>query len=363
MSLLPYVSKTGDLIDGEYFHLLPFCKANCHGKKCVDHYKIMACSDTGAYCCPYGLSSYVYSSPDGKRVFTGLRIKGVYNKKRAKIAESKEYIYNPTVDSASCGAIVQEEAISHIEMESLKSKLAAVEDLLHEARSLNSQIKNSIDLLWETNTDEDSIDYDMLITTLKNAHVSSFMIANRFSYFDSVLNPALSLGEPYSAVVFKKFDKMRKLLKGYNRKNVRISIDSPSQSNYRYNIYPTFETLLFLLLENAIKYAPNSSQIDVTFNENGHLLDVVIKSTGPYCDENEILHICEKGFRGQNARAAEERGQGFGLNFAKKISDMHGIGIDFQSVYSHKDHGVKYGTFLVRLHFDNEIKRISTNVR
>jgi heat shock protein HtpX len=50
------------------------------------------------------------------------------------------------------------------------------------------------------------------------------MISNRFSYSDSVLNPTLSAGSFYPAVIFKKFDKMRKLLKGYLRKNVWITI-------------------------------------------------------------------------------------------------------------------------------------------
>lgn len=210
--------------------------------------------------------------------------------------------------------------------------------------------------MWETNADESYIDHDAMVETLKNAHVSSFMISNRFAYFDSILNPTLSMGSAYSAVVFKKFDKMRKLLRGYQRKNVWISLDSPTQSNYRYKIYPTFETLLFIVLENAIKYSPNNKSVDVIFAERDHLLEVTIKSIGPYCDENEILHLCDKGFRGENARMAQSTGQGFGLNFAQKICLAHNIKVTFDSVYLNKDHGVKYGTFSVHLHFDNSLE-------
>lgn len=319
----------------------------------------MKCAEAGSYCCPYGLSSYVYASPAGKIIFSGLRIKGVYDKKKAKIAESQEYVYNPVIEESACVSIAQEAAISLFEKQELEGKLEAIRDLLHETRSLNGQIKNSIDALWETDSDESNIDHDTMVATLKNAHVSSFMISNRFSYFDSILNPTLSAGSAYPAVIFKKFDKMRKLLRGYQRKNVWISIESPTQSDYRYSIYPTFETLLFIVLENAIKYSPNNKPVDVIFEENGHLLDVTIKSTGPYCDENEILHLCDKGFRGENARMAQSTGQGFGLNFARKICLAHNIGITFDSVYLNKDHGVKYGTFSVRLHFDNSTE--STN--
>ncbi len=355
MPLLPYINSENELVDGAYFHLLPFCKRNCSNGKCKMHYDSLKDASAGSYCCPYGLASYVYTSPEGRIIFTGLRIKGVYDKKKAKVTEATEYVYNPVIDESACSSIAHEIAVTLWEKRNLETKLEAIRDLLHDARSLNGQIKNSIDLLWEMNFDEEAIDYDTMIETLKNAHVSSFMISNRFSYFDSVLNPTLATSSPYPAVIFKKFDKMRKLLKGYLRKNVWISIDSPTQSDYRYNIYPTFETLLFIILENAIKYSPKNKPVEVLFDERDHLLDVTIKSIGPYCDENEIVHLCDKGFRGENARIAYESGQGFGLNFAKKICSAHNIGLSFQSVYLNKDHGVKYGTFYVRMRFDNSL--------
>ena len=270
------------------------------------------------------------------------------------MTSSEQNIYNPVIEEANCLSMAQEMSISWSEKHILKSKLDAIEDLLHETRSLNGQVKNSIDLLWETHINEDEIDYNIMLETLKAVHVSSFMISNRFSYFDAVLNPALSVGEPYPANIFKKFDKMRKILKGYMRKNVWITVNSPIQSEYRFKIHPTFETLLFIILENAIKYSPENKAVEVLFAEDLNLLDVTIKSTGPYCDGGEIVHLCEKGFRGQNAAMTKARGQGFGLNFAKKICSDHGIGITFESVYAFKDHGVKYGTFCVKLHFNND---------
>ncbi len=353
MSLLPYWDTSGTIVDGTYFHLLPFCRKNCSSEKCKMYYEELKRVEGGSYCCPYGLSSYIYASPEGRVIFTGLRIKGSYNKKKAKVTETQEYVYNPVIDEVSCNIIAQEVSTLLWEKHKLEAEFETIRDLLHETRSLNSQIKNSIDLLWETNSDEHDIDYDTLIETLKKAHVSSFMISNRFSYFDSVLNPSLSVGSPYPAVIFKKFDKMRRLLKGYQRKNVWITIDSPIQSDFRYNIYPTFETLLFIILENAIKYSPSGKPVEVTFSEDAHILDVTIRSIGPYCDENELMHLCDKGFRSENAKIAQEVGQGFGLNFAQKICAAHKIGLTFNCTYSHKDHGIKYGTFSVCLHFDN----------
>lgn len=353
MSLLPYLDDEGIIADGTLFRLLPFCKANCTHGKCMQFYKSLENSNAGSYCCPYGLSSLIYESPTGKTIFTGLKIKNVYDKKKAKSTASEQNIYNPVIEESNCFLIAQETAISLSEKHALKLKLDAINDLLHEARSLNGQVKNSIDILWETHANEEEINYDIMLETLKTVHVSSFMISNRFSYFDSVLNPSLSVGEPYPANVFKKFDKMRKILKGYMRKKVWISVNSPVQSEYRFKIYPTFETLLFILLENAIKYSLEERSVDVLFTENLNYLEVKITSIGPYCDSGEIVHLCEKGFRGENAVMAKAEGQGFGLNFAKRICFDHGIEISFDSVYAFKDHGVKYGYFIVKLHFSN----------
>lgn len=351
MSLLPlYINNS--IEDGTYIHVLPFCKNNCSSEICSNYYKMLVNKKTGTYCCPHGLSTYVLSNGTSSIVFTGLKVKDIYDKKKSKSINPDGYIFNPIISEESCAAIASEMASTLFEKEKMKYRFEAINDLLHETRTLNAQTKNAIDLLWENNLAEDEIDYDLLLTTLKNAHVSSYMISSRFSYFDSVLNPQLFVGEAFSAVVFKKFDKMRKLLKGYLRKNVWISLNSPEQSNYRYDILPSFEILLFILLENAIKYSPDNKPINVSFLQNNNNLDITIESIGPYSDENEILHLCEKGFRGENAKAIQQKGQGFGLSFAKKICEQHSIPIRFNSIYSYKDHGIKYGTFQVHMHFD-----------
>jgi len=84
MPLLPHLDSENRIVDGSFFHLLPFCKKNCTKDKCQAYYNSLKNANAGSYCCPYGLSSYVYTSPEGRIIFTGLRIKGIYDKKKAK---------------------------------------------------------------------------------------------------------------------------------------------------------------------------------------------------------------------------------------------------------------------------------------
>lgn len=356
MPFLPYVNENVELKDGCLFHLLPYCKRNFNKSECQQHYGALSKSNSGCYQCPHGLSSYVFSSPTGRMIFTGLRVKGNYDKKKNSTIASEDVIYNPVIDEEQCYSIVKETAISIIESKQLTNKLNAIGELLHEAKSLNAQIKGSIDGFFDSYVDDSIVDGDEALRVLRNVHVSSYMISNRFTYFDSILNPSLPKGQAYSAIIFKKFDKMRKLLKGYLNKNVWISVNAPKQCDYRYNVFPTFEILLFTLLENAIKYSPEGNPVTVNFYEQGSVLKVSITSMGPYCDENEIVHLCEKGFRGENAQLTTQNGQGYGLSFAKTISDEHGIKMTFNSQYQSKDHGIKYGLFAVELVFDADEK-------
>ncbi len=354
MSVFPLFNyESMQLVDGTCFQLTHICKNKCTSQKCKSYYESLEAKPSGSYCCPHGLASFVYNTQNHRIVFTGIRIKGIYNKQKTKDAFLHDYCFSPVIEESICAAVANEMAASLNRNSELESKFEPINDLLHETRSINAQIRASTDAVFEEATDDNEMDSEALLDVIKNVQVCSYMISNRFLYFDSVLNPSLSQGNSFPAVIFKKFDKMRKTLKGYMRKNVWISIISPEQSKYRYMVYPSFETLLFIVLENAIKYSPNNMPVNVRFNEKGHILDVEIDSVGPYCEQNEIARLCDKGFRGENAKLTQKQGQGFGLSLAKEICRMHNIQISFSSVYTYKDHGIKYGNFYIKMHFDN----------
>lgn len=351
MALLP-IYKDEMLFDGSFIHALPFCLKNCKNDKCLAHYRNMISKTTGFYTCPYGLSTFVYNvSCDTTFIFSGLRERSTYRKKQAAIAQSDNRVFNPVLDAEELVSLAKNECEYQQEKFGLSQKMEEVNELLHEARKLNGQIKTECDIIWENSASGTEYSVDELLGIIRNIHIYSFIVYNRFQYFDTVLNPALSVGATYNAVIFKKLDKMRKLLKGYSRKNVWISLDT--QSTYNYRIHQSFETLLFIILENAIKYSPDNKPITVNFEEpDKDCLTVTIQSTGPYCRTDELSKLGTKGFRGESAQQFDSTGQGIGLHFAKRICEQHNISIEFSSKYLGKDHGVTYGTFTVKLYFD-----------
>ena len=239
----------GQLVDGNYIHLLPFCRKEYAEGKCKAFYKTIRTKVPGFYTCPYGLSILVLEKDGEKNIFTCLRERTTYNKKLARIAQSHDNIYNPVLGAEQLTSLAQETLEIQDQKDSLVQKSKEVDDLLHETRKLNGQIKTICDLIWEGMNSGKEYSIEELLNKIQDIHVCSYIIFNRFGYFDTVLNPGLSMGEPVRAIVFKKFDKMRKLLKGYLHKNVWISIES--KSTFSYDLYPTFETLLFVLFENG----------------------------------------------------------------------------------------------------------------
>ena len=350
MGLLP-VYKDDVLQDGAFIHALPFCLTHCNSEKCKNHYALMSKSKPGFYTCPYGLSTLVQINGGECFCFSCLHERKSYSKKKAGITRAESKIYNPVLDAEELFSLAKRDIETITANKEYCDRISEVNDLLHETRKLNGEIKTICDIIWENAPSDDQYDTIELIEKLRNIHTYSFIVYNRFLYYDTVVNPALNSGAPYTAVVFKKFDKMRKVLRGYNRKNVWISLDS--QSTFSYKIYPSFETLLFILLENGIKYSPDNKAINISFLQlSDNCLDVTIKSIGPFCHSTELPFLGTKGFRGEQAKLKDKSGQGIGLNFAKRICDLHHIDISFNSSYGYKDHGIVYGTFEICLHFD-----------
>ena len=360
MSLLPYFGRNEKLIDGSLYHLLPFCKRHFLSEKCKSHYLKLQNESSGCYRCPYGLSSYVYTTPTGNIIFTGLRINGVYDKKLSKVTESKEYIYNPHIDPGVCGIIAREDAASMYDKSMYENKINSINNLLHDARSLNQQItKNSNFDFWDSgiciNTDSEEV----MIKALKNTNISSYLISQIFLDLDAILNPSLANGKVKVINVFKKFDKLRMLLAGYMGKKVWIELIPPKDGagnnikvEYEYTVNNHFEKLLFNILENGVKYSPNNQPVQVSFAVESHILRVSIESVGPYCDKDEIDNICEKGFRGKNAQLTNKSGKGLGLSIAKEIASAHNIGLSFDCDSFYKFEGSEYGRFIVKMVFD-----------
>ena len=87
--------------------------------------------------------------------------------------------------------------------------------------------------------------------------------------------------------------------------------------------------LLFILLDNALKYSTSSIELHVGY-ENDHIF-LTVKDHGIGIPKEDIPHIFDRFYRVDKARNRETGGAGLGLAIAKRIVDSHRGNIDVVS--------------------------------
>lgn len=357
MNLISKISTSGNLDEGK--HIIPFsyCKRNCNKGKCYQFYKDLLSQEKNKfYTCPYGLS--VYLSDDA--IYTCMRERSTYKKELAK-SFLKENVFNPTMDAENLLPLIEASSLINNEFFRLREKEASIDSISHEVKQLNAQIKEHCDVLWQTlHLDDEHLrleseDIDYINREIRTIYISSSMISSRFSLYDYERNPtSLKQGAIFPCNIYKKFDKTRKILKNYLKKSTTITISGTSYLHF--DAYPTFELVPLLIVENAIKYSYGiGGDVTINITEYGdYRVVVTITSYSPYCSEDDLSHIFEKGFRGKHA-SRTSKGTGIGLYFVKMLCDIHNIDI---SISSNKEKmseisGIPYAPFTVKLDFIN----------
>ncbi|WP_294750027.1 ATP-binding protein [uncultured Exiguobacterium sp.] len=74
------------------------------------------------------------------------------------------------------------------------------------------------------------------------------------------------------------------------------------------------------LLENAIRFSPESGVLEVTLSE-GKNIRVTIRDEGPGIAEQDLPYVFDRFYQGEQSRANE--GHGLGLSIVKRIIDLH----------------------------------------
>lgn len=81
---------------------------------------------------------------------------------------------------------------------------------------------------------------------------------------------------------------------------------------------------LVILLDNAIKYSPDKTEIHVTSTIQGKSVLVSVIDKGIGIKASEIPHLFERFYRADSSRSKQEiGGYGLGLSIAKNIVDSH----------------------------------------
>lgn len=109
--------------------------------------------------------------------------------------------------------------------------------------------------------------------------------------------------------------------------------------------------LLVILLDNAIKYSPEKSAVEITAQKTDGIIKIFVKDQGIGMAKEEVLHIFDRFYRADTARSKiNSGGYGLGLSIAKKIVELHHGTIMVESEIG------KGSTFIVNLPIEHNRK-------
>lgn len=230
---------------------------------------------------------------------------------------------------------------------------SVLDGIMHETRRLNSEVASACE---DVSKDIANKNYARATLDADDAFYSSGLISSRLTFADYEVNPdSITRQAKYSAGVYKKFDKAKRILsRSAKRKHVSISIRGPSRNEI--DVFPAFEMVPFVLLDNAIKYSPEHQEVSIEVSDNpaaGVRIEASVTSIGPRIAPVELSEVVRRGVRGSEASKSKIPGEGIGLYLADTLTRLANGRMELSSSQQilFELNGIGYSTFVVRLVF------------
>lgn len=110
----------------------------------------------------------------------------------------------------------------------------------------------------------------------------------------------------------------------------QVTIDSAPEDYPLYGDRSSLTQLLVVLLDNAIKYSPEHSTVDISSHHHDSTTTITIRDHGMGIEPDALEHVFDRFYRADKARSGSN-GFGLGLSIAQRIADLHGGTITLSS--------------------------------
>ena len=121
--------------------------------------------------------------------------------------------------------------------------------------------------------------------------------------------------------VYRKVDKIVRSFKPYGRES-RIEISFGGESNSEVRGPAIFDTMIYAVLDNMIKYALGGTEVDVNVVEDGKHFLISFTGISPMILDDEKHKLFQRGFRGEAVSHSGIGGSGMGLFISKRICEQ-----------------------------------------
>ena len=83
------------------------------------------------------------------------------------------------------------------------------------------------------------------------------------------------------------------------------------------------QQVLYNLIDNAIKFSPINSDVNINVMEKGDKVLVSIKDSGVGINKDDLKKIWDRFFKTDPSRGKDKKGTGLGLSITKEIISAH----------------------------------------
>lgn len=157
------------------------------------------------------------------------------------------------------------------------------------------------------------------------------MLVDSFKLTSIYFNPeSAKYGETMNCEIYKLFDKIQAIIFHSEGKKYNKRFKLKGSSFRRISVYESFPIIPLCLIQNAVKYS-QTAEIEISIDDTPMGVDINVTSEGPHLDEQELIDIFKKGFRGKYAKRLHHDGLGIGLYVAQKVAEAHNTVITAQS--------------------------------
>ncbi|TVR31109.1 MAG: HAMP domain-containing protein [Spirochaetaceae bacterium] len=115
------------------------------------------------------------------------------------------------------------------------------------------------------------------------------------------------------------------------RKSIQVQHTCAGAETVRVNA-ALLEQALVNLINNAVKYSPQGSDVEVTVNNTAELLQISVTDHGSGIPRRELARVFERFYRVDRARSRDMGGTGLGLAIVKHIALAHRGEVSVDSV-------------------------------
>lgn len=225
-----------------------------------------------------------------------------------------------------------------------------LENFLHELTTISSSIKahaETISMLAAKRQD-----WNGLKIHSEQLLENTFLFNTHLDTVNFQLNPGFFTAQrPGKRDIYGKFKKSCiSFQRAAKQKGVTLKLDGDEKQMI--DTYFVIDTLPNLLLDNAIKYATCSSEVNIEVWDDGDEVTVSVSNEGPYIEPHEVDKLFERGYRSDEAIKTGVQGSGFGMSFIKHICDIHGAELKIICDPNYTCiSGIRYSTFTVEIVF------------